>query len=110
MKMDTSFRERMQMEMDSTSPISRVEPILPENQIMCVPERVIEDRDLIVEADEATIRDSVDTEPVVVAKVPRWLEQMKKRQKGTIEPYTPMPGIRIKRMGGELRLVYGNDE
>jgi hypothetical protein len=70
MKVDTRFRERMQMEMDSTSPISRVGPILPENQIMCVPERVIEDRDLI---DEATIRDSVDTEPVVVAKVPRWL-------------------------------------
>jgi hypothetical protein len=41
---------------------------------------VIEDRDLIVEADEATIRDSVDTEPVVVAKIPPWLEQMKKRQ------------------------------
>jgi hypothetical protein len=109
MKMATSFRERMQMEMDSTSSISRG-PILPEDQIMCVPERVIEDRDLIVEADEATIRDSVDTEPVVVAKIPRWLEQMKKRQKGTIEPYTPMPGIRIKRIGGELRLVYGNDE
>lgn len=77
---------------------------------MCVPERVIEDKDLIVEADDATIRDSVDTEPVVVAKIPRWVEQMKKRQKGTIEPYTPMPGIRIKRIGEELRLVYGNDE
>jgi hypothetical protein len=51
--MDTSFRGRMQMEMDSTSPIARVEPILPGNEITCVPERVIEDRDLVVEADEA---------------------------------------------------------
>ena len=96
------------METDITDPNARAEPILPGNQIMCIEILITEvsARDYVAEAETTEVKaqaitseeEVADSEPPV-AQVPQWLEQIKKRApKGKIEPYTPVPGIRIRRV------------
>lgn len=99
---------------------TRAAPILPENQIMCVTDIIVEPGDYIeaqiTELTNEVITTGEEAPPATTdpppAKVPRWLEQIEKRvPKGkTIERYTPVPGIRIKRVKGDLMLVYDNNE
>jgi hypothetical protein len=108
------------VETDTTNPNARAEPILPGNQIMCIEVMITEvsARDYSAEAETTEVKaqaiaseeEVTDGEPPV-AQVPQWLEQIKKRApKGKIEPYTPVPGIRITRVKGQLKLTYDNNE
>ena len=96
---------------------ARAEPILPGNQIEVMITEVSA-RDYSAEAETTEVKaqaiaseeEVTDGEPPV-AQVPQWLEQIKKRAtRGKIEPYTPVPGIRIRRVKGELKLTYNNNE
>jgi hypothetical protein len=99
---------------------TRAAPILPENQIKCITDIIAEPRDYIeaqiTELTTEVITTREEAPPATTdpppAKVPLWFEQIEKRvpEGKTIERYTPVPGILIKRVKGDLMVVYDNNE
>ena len=89
---------------------TRAAPILPENQIMCITDIIVEPGDYIeaqiTELTTEVITTGEEAPPATTDPPPAKVVPKGK----TIERYTPVPGILIKRAKGDLMLVYDNNE